>query len=154
MSFVRFVGALTDHQRRHLDRNGVAYRDTSIPKVVSGLASLETGNVIGQPDSVAPDKIAQTQDQATDMFAHVHVIRPAKTPVSDIVAIVTKYHIQKIKTGDSNVSVLYDVDSDPYVDSMRKSDYERAIGSLRDIGMNVYLSLDELIENLDLKVTT
>lgn len=144
MAHYRFKGVMTPRQERALINKEHTFTDDYVPPKVSGLEALDQDLMYNVNDT-GYGRIELTKDQATNTFVPIHVIRPAQSTMSDIVAIVCAYHEHFIKHGNSNMEVLYDDESDANVDSYHRTECEKAIKRMQDMGLKVHLGLDTLI---------
>ena len=146
MAYFKFKGVLTPRQARALSTAGHTFNDDYVPEKVSGLAAYSPDlGVSDNLNDTAYGRVELTKDEATNTFAPIHVIRPALSSTSDIVEIVCQFHDQIIKHGNSNMEVLYDDESDASIDSYRRTDVEKAVKRMQDMGLKVHLGLDTLI---------
>lgn len=145
MAHYRFKGVLTARQTRQMASSGHTFNDDYVPEKVSGLAALDM-DIMYDVNDPGNSRVELTQDQATNTFAPIHVIRPAQSSMSEIVAIVCSYHEQVIKDGVSSIEVLYDDESDSTVDSYRRTECEKAIKRMQNMGLKVHLGLDSLVQ--------
>lgn len=127
---IHFIGTLNSSDRNELALRGKSFSDTRNKEGLAALPSPGLNNLDSQ------DHIKSKQ---TDVFDPVYIVSPAKTTTTDLLKIIVDHH-----KGISN-SIYYDPTNTD--DAVKKADVEEALEVLRESGVKVFNTIEEVAEH-------
>lgn len=130
---LNFVGKLSDTDYRELKTMGADFKHENDWSTAVGLNGLME----------RLDQSPHISSNATDVYDPIYVVRPNKNSTHYLLEILAAFH-----KGDKSVSVYYD-DHAPECTPQLRSDYEKSMQTLKDQGVRVYRSVQEVQEDLN-----